>query len=64
MLPLPYLGSFLRRIAFAFKVKKTNIAVASTEEKVDWINGAFMMIRRCVIENKMLEVTTAATALF
>jgi len=50
LLPLPYLGSLLRRIAFAFKVKKTNIAVASTEEKVDWINGAFMMIRRRVIE--------------
>jgi GT2 family glycosyltransferase len=50
LLPLPYLGSLLRRIAFAFKVKKTNIAVASTVEKVNWINGAFMMVKRSVIE--------------
>jgi GT2 family glycosyltransferase len=50
LLPLPYLGSLLRRIAFAFKVKKTNIAIASTEEKVDWINGAFMMVKRSAIE--------------
>jgi GT2 family glycosyltransferase len=50
LLPLPYLGSLLRRIAFAFKVKKTNIAVASAVEKVSWINGAFMMVKKSVIE--------------
>lgn len=50
LLPLPYLGALLRKIAFAFKVKKTNVALASTEEKVDWINGAFMMVKKSVIE--------------
>lgn len=50
LLPLPYLGALLRKIAFTFKVKKTNIASASTEEKVDWINGAFMMVKKSVIE--------------
>lgn len=50
LLPLPYLGSLLRRIAFAIKVKKTNIAAASKEEKVDWINGAFLMVKKSAIE--------------
>lgn len=50
LLPLPYFGSLLRKIAFAFKVKKTNIAVASNEEKVNWINGAFMMIKKSAID--------------
>jgi len=50
LLPLPYLGPLLRKIAFAFNVKKTNVAAASSEENVDWINGAFMMIKKTAIE--------------
>lgn len=50
LLPLPYLGPLLRRIAFAAKVKKTNVQVAATEEKVDWINGAFLMVKKSVLE--------------
>ncbi|QEC65951.1 glycosyltransferase family 2 protein [Panacibacter ginsenosidivorans] len=51
LLPLPYLGALLRKMAFVIKVKKTNIAAASTEEKVDWINGAFMMVKKNAIES-------------
>ncbi|MBW7840098.1 MAG: glycosyltransferase family 2 protein [Chitinophagaceae bacterium] len=50
LLPLPYLGSLLRKIAFALGTKKTNIIAAGTEEKVDWINGAFLMVKKQAIE--------------
>lgn len=50
LLPLPYMGNVLRRIAFAFKAKKTNVVQAGAEQKVDWINGAFMMVKKSAIE--------------
>ena len=50
LLPLPYIGAFLRRIAFAIGTKKTNIQIASKEEKVDWINGAFLMVKKSAID--------------
>jgi len=50
LLPLPYMGALLRKIAFAFKVKKTNVAKAATEEKVDWLNGAFIMAKKSAIK--------------
>ena len=45
LLPLPYLGPLLRKIAFAINVKKTNVPEAAREESVDWINGAFLMVK-------------------
>lgn len=50
LLPLPYIGPFLRKIAFAFGTKKTNIQSASEEEKVDWISGAFLMVKKSAID--------------
>lgn len=50
LLPLPYLGSLLRQIAFAFKVKKTHTLDGEKEQKVDWINGAFLMVKKSGIE--------------
>lgn len=50
LLPLPYMGALLRKIAFAFNVKKTNVANAAAEQKVDWINGAFLMVKKTAIE--------------
>lgn len=50
LLPLPYLGRFLRSIAFCLKVKKTNVSSAAGTEIVDWINGAFLMVKRSAIE--------------
>ena len=49
LLPLPYLGRLLRSIAFAAKVKKTNVQQSSEEEIVDWINGAFLMVKKSAI---------------
>jgi GT2 family glycosyltransferase len=50
LLPLPYLGVLLRQIAFAIKVKKTNVEQAAREENVDWINGAYIMAKKSAIE--------------
>ncbi len=46
LLPLPYTGKFLKAIAQLLQVKKPNIPDASTEEEVDWINGAFLMVKK------------------
>lgn len=50
LLPLPYLGGLFRRIAFSMKVKTTNVKQADIEEKVDWINGAFLMVKKSAVE--------------
>jgi GT2 family glycosyltransferase len=50
LLPLPYLGVFLRFVAFSTGVKKTNVLHANEVEKVDWINGAFLMVKQTAIE--------------
>ncbi|WP_216368500.1 glycosyltransferase family 2 protein [Limnovirga soli] len=50
LLPLPYLGAFLRKIAFAANVKKTNVQRAGIAEKADWINGAFLMVKQTAID--------------
>lgn len=49
LLPLPYLGKVLRSIAFSLKAKKTNVLEASIYQKVDWINGAFLMVKKKII---------------
>ncbi len=50
LLPLPYMGDILRAIAFGMKVKKTNIQDIVSEQKVDWINGAFIMAKKEAID--------------
>lgn len=50
LLPLPYLGNFLKSIATIFNVSKPH---ADSEQKiidVDWINGAFLMVKKSAIE--------------
>jgi len=49
LLPLPYLGDFLKWLGGALKVSKPNIGEASGIERVDWINGAFLMVKTAVI---------------
>ncbi len=46
LLPLPYTGPLLKAVAQLFKVKKPNIPDSSKEEEVDWINGAFLMVKK------------------
>ncbi len=50
LLPLPFLGAALKFIASIFKVKKPNVPEAKGLVEVDWINGAFLMVKRQAIE--------------
>lgn len=50
LLPLPYLGKLLRTLALFAGIKKTNIHQADKTESVDWINGAFLMVKKEAIE--------------
>jgi GT2 family glycosyltransferase len=50
LLPLPYLGNFLRWIAGLFNVKKPHVPDAKDTVEVDWINGAFLMVKRTAFE--------------
>lgn len=53
LLPLPFLGSLLGLAGKAAKVKAPHVAgdnKASAPIEVDWINGAFLMVKRSAIE--------------
>lgn len=50
LLPVPYLGALLRWLGYSLKVKKTNVPEARGEVEVDWINGAFLMVKKSSID--------------
>jgi GT2 family glycosyltransferase len=50
LLPLPYWGRFLKFIADLLHTKKPGIEVASIDEKVEWISGAFLMVKKAAME--------------
>ncbi len=50
LMTLPYLGRLIRWLGYQLKVKKTNVAKAEGPVEVDWINGAFLMVKRTAIE--------------
>ncbi len=50
LLPLPYWGKFLKIISSLLNVKKPSIEKAANEEKVDWISGAFLMVKSDMIQ--------------
>lgn len=50
LLPLPYWGSVLRALALSYSNKKTNIPDAKDTVEVDWISGAFLMVKKSAIE--------------
>lgn len=45
LLPLPYLGNLAKAVGQLAGIKKTNVPEAASEVKVDWINGAFLMVK-------------------
>ncbi len=49
LLPLPYFGDSLKFISKIFKVKKPNVPEARETVEVDWINGAFLMVKKTAI---------------
>lgn len=50
LMSLPYAGRFIRWIGLQMKVKKTNLPEATGVVEVDWINGAFLMVKKSAIE--------------
>ena len=50
LLPLPYLGNMLKYLAGLMKVKRPSIAETSNTIEVDWVNGAFLMVKKSAIE--------------
>jgi GT2 family glycosyltransferase len=49
LLPLPYLGSFIKWLGNVAKVEKPNVPDSSALVEVDWINGAFLMVKKTAI---------------
>lgn len=50
LLPLPYLGNIFRFAANLVGMKKPNVPDASGVVEVDWINGAFLMVKKNALE--------------
>lgn len=50
LLPLPFVGIALKFVAGLLKVKKPSIEHTNKTIEVDWINGAFLMFKRNIIE--------------
>lgn len=50
LLPLPFMGNWLKAVAGVLKVEKPHVPEASSMVEVDWINGAFLMVKRTAIE--------------
>jgi len=50
LLPLPYLGEMVKKAGQLFNVDKPNVPDASSLVEVDWINGAFLMVKKQVAE--------------
>jgi hypothetical protein len=49
LLPLPYTGKFIKALGNLFSVKIPHVANADTLIEVDWINGAFLMVKQSAI---------------
>ncbi len=46
LLPLPYWGTLLKLISKILFVKKPSIVKATDHQEVQWINGAFLMVKK------------------
>jgi GT2 family glycosyltransferase len=49
LLPLPYLGSLVKKTGELASVKKPHVPDAAGTVDVDWINGAFLMVKKNAI---------------
>jgi GT2 family glycosyltransferase len=50
LLPLPYWGKVIRWIGYQLKTKVPNVQEAGTAHEVDWISGAFLMVKRSTLD--------------
>ena len=49
LLPLPYLGRFVRFLGYRFGAKIPSVTTVTAKLEVDWIIGAFMLVRSDVL---------------
>ena len=50
LLPLPWLGNWIKSAGMLFKVAKPNVPDAKVLTEVDWINGAYLMVKKEAID--------------
>jgi GT2 family glycosyltransferase len=50
LLPLPYMGAWVKKMGNLFKVDKPNVPNADSLVEVDWINGAYLMVKKAAVE--------------
>jgi GT2 family glycosyltransferase len=50
LLPLPYMGNWVKKAGNFFKVDKPNVPDTDSLVEVDWINGAYLMVKKSAIE--------------
>lgn len=50
LLPLPITGRIIKWLGQVFDVKKPNLPDSDSLVEVDWINGAFLMVKKSAIE--------------
>ena len=50
LLPLPYWGACLKAVAGLFKTNKPAVLIAEKEQLVDWVSGAFLMVKKEAIQ--------------
>lgn len=50
LLPLPYVGNILKWLGIVFKIDKPHLPDSQNEVEVDWINGAFLMVKKSTFE--------------
>ena len=50
LLPLPYMGAWVKKMGNLFKVDKPNVPNADSLIEVDWINGAYLMVKKAAVE--------------
>lgn len=54
LLPLPYLGRFIRYMGYKMKTKIPSVKTVAAEQEVDWIVGAFIMAKKEVLQKSGL----------
>ncbi|MGZ3839591.1 MAG: glycosyltransferase family 2 protein [Flavisolibacter sp.] len=54
LLPLPYLGKFVRYWGYKLKTRVPSVQTVSKKMAVDWIVGAFILVRREVLDRSGL----------
>ncbi|HEU4471852.1 MAG TPA: glycosyltransferase family 2 protein, partial [Flavisolibacter sp.] len=50
LLPLPYWGALVRWLGYRAKARVPNVQKAADTEVVDWISGAFLMVKKEAVE--------------